>query len=119
MRGGALAEIARRRCATPAQIMLAWTIRGGVIAIPKAGGAEHVEENFRSLNVELTEEDLRDIDAAFPARREKFPSPAGRAGALPPKLRLAPGGDAAHGRPQAWAKWRVCNSRNAAALRRR
>lgn len=38
MRGGALAEIARRRCATPAQIMLAWAIRGGVIAIPKAGG---------------------------------------------------------------------------------
>lgn len=73
MRGGALAEIARRRCATPAQIMLAWTIRGGVIAIPKAGGAEHVEENFRSLNVELTEEDLRDIDAAFPAPSRKIP----------------------------------------------
>lgn len=73
MRGGALAEIARRRCATPAQIMLAWTIRGGVIAIPKAGGAEHVEENFRSLNVELTEADLRDIDAAFPAPSRKIP----------------------------------------------
>lgn len=71
MHGGALAEIARRRCATPAQVMLAWAIRGGVIAIPKAGGAVHVDENFRSLNVELTEEDLRDIDAAFPAPNAK------------------------------------------------
>lgn len=57
----------------PAQIMLAWAIRSGVIAIPKAWGAVHVDENFRSLNVELTEEDLRDIDAAFPAPSRKIP----------------------------------------------
>lgn len=37
-----------------------------VIAIPKAGSIAHVEENARSLDVVLTEKDLKEIDAGFP-----------------------------------------------------
>ena len=43
-----------------------------VIAIPKAGSIAHVEENARSLDLSLTEEDLRDIDKAFPAPKHKI-----------------------------------------------
>ena len=67
-----LAEIARRHDATPAQIMLAWVMRtANVMAIPKAGSVGHVEENARSLDICLTEDDLRDIDRAFPAPTRK------------------------------------------------
>ncbi len=69
-----LSEIARRHNATPTQIALAWVIRNpGVIAIPKAASAKHVEENFKSLSIELTEEDLQQIDKVFPAPTRKMP----------------------------------------------
>lgn len=70
----ALAEIANRHDATPTQIMLAWVMRTqNVIAIPKASSVAHVEENAGSLGITLTEEDLRDIDKAFPAPTRKIP----------------------------------------------
>lgn len=69
-----LVKIAERHHATPTQIMLAWTMRTpGIIAIPKAGSVAHVEENARSLDLTLTAEDLREIDAAFPAPVQKIP----------------------------------------------
>ena len=67
-----LIEIARRHNATSTQIMLAWVMRTqNVIAIPKASSIAHVEENARSLDISLTEEDLHDIDKAFPAPTHK------------------------------------------------
>lgn len=69
-----LTKIARRHEATPVQIALAWVMRHpGVIAIPKAGSVAHVEENHRSLSIRLTEEDLQELDAAFPAPARKIP----------------------------------------------
>lgn len=69
----ALIEIARRHNATPTQIILAWVMRTqNVIAIPKAGSIAHVEENARSLDISLTEEDLQDIDKEFPAPTHKI-----------------------------------------------
>ena len=70
----ALAEIARRRKATPAQIALAWLLRqGGTIVIPKASRPEHVRENRGALNIVLTNEDLAALDRAFPPPRGKTP----------------------------------------------
>ncbi len=67
-----LAAIARRHEATPAQVALAWVLRQpGVIAIPKAGDAEHVRANAAALKLRLTEDDLAEIDAAFPPPRRK------------------------------------------------
>lgn len=69
-----LTEIARRHNATPTQIMLAWVMRTqNVIAIPKASSSAHVEENAGSLDISLTEEDLQEIDKAFPAPTHKIP----------------------------------------------
>jgi diketogulonate reductase-like aldo/keto reductase len=69
-----LVEIARQHNASPAQIALAWTIRKpGIIAIPKAGNIAHVDDNFKSFSIDLTEEDLHDLDTAFPAPIRKIP----------------------------------------------
>ena len=62
-----LVEIARKHEASPVQIALAWILRlPGMIAIPKAGSVTHVEENYRSLSINLTAGDLELLDEAFP-----------------------------------------------------
>ena len=68
----ALAEVASRHDATPAQIALAWTIRqDGVIAIPRASSPEHVRENAAASRIQLTDGDLAAIDRAFPPPKKK------------------------------------------------
>ncbi|SDG66782.1 Aldo/keto reductase [Lentzea fradiae] len=63
----ALASVARRHDATPAQIALAWVLRlPHVNAIPKAGTADHVRDNARARDLTLTSEDLAELDRAFP-----------------------------------------------------
>jgi diketogulonate reductase-like aldo/keto reductase len=60
-------RIAARHDATPAQIALAWVLRQPkVLAIPKAGTAQHVRESHGALEVRLGQEDLDELDAAFP-----------------------------------------------------
>jgi len=67
-------RVAGRHDATPAQLCLAWVLRQrGVIAIPKAGTAEHVREDYDALELELTNDDLRELDAAFPRPRKPQP----------------------------------------------
>lgn len=61
----ALAAVAKRHNATPAQAALAWVLRRpGVIAIPKAGNPAHTRENAASADLVLTPEDLDEFDAA-------------------------------------------------------
>ena len=66
-------EVARRHGATPAQIALAWVLRSGAIAIPRARSEAHVHENRAALDILLTQEDLADLDRAFPPPRAKQP----------------------------------------------
>jgi diketogulonate reductase-like aldo/keto reductase len=67
LRDPVLATIGARHDATPAQIALAWLLhKDGVLAIPKAGRAAHVEENRKAADIRLTPSDLAEIDAAFP-----------------------------------------------------
>lgn len=63
----ALKAVASRHSATPAQIALAWLLRQrGIITIPKASHPEHVRENRQSVEINLTNDDLKQLDAAFP-----------------------------------------------------
>jgi len=63
----ALARVAHRHGATPAQIGLAWVLhRDGVCAIPKAATPDHVRENRAAIDVVLTGSDLAELDQAFP-----------------------------------------------------
>ncbi len=70
----AIAEVALRHGATPAQVCLAWVLRQeGVLAIPKASDGDHVRANAAALGVRLDDEDLRALDAAFPPPVRKQP----------------------------------------------
>lgn len=70
----ALADVAARHGATPAQIALAWVMRKpGILAIPKAGSEAHVRENADALTIRLTSEDLAELDKAFPPPSHKMP----------------------------------------------
>ena len=66
-----LAEVAvRHPGATPAQVALAWLLRqDGMMVIPKASRQEHVRENLGALDLKLTDQDLADLDRAFPPPR--------------------------------------------------
>lgn len=67
-----LRKIAGRHGATPAQVALAWTLRlENVISIPKAGTVEHVRENRAALDLVLTDQDLAELDRAFPPPTRK------------------------------------------------
>lgn len=61
-----LREIAERKKATPAQIALAWLLaqREWIVPIPGTRRFERLDENLGAVDVELTTDDLRDIDAA-------------------------------------------------------
>jgi diketogulonate reductase-like aldo/keto reductase len=70
----ALGDVAKRHDATPAQVALAWIVRGdGVIAIPKSANVAHVRENRGALNFTLTARDLEQLDASFPEPSERVP----------------------------------------------
>lgn len=70
----ALRKVAERHDATPAQVAIAWVLRHpDIITIPKAGNPEHVRENYRALEIELTSKDLRDLDKVFEPPTEKVP----------------------------------------------
>ena len=69
-----LRRVAARHDASPAQIALAWTLRHeNVVSIPKAARAAHVRDNLKAADVVLTEEDLADIDRAFPVPKRDIP----------------------------------------------
>jgi len=68
----ALAAVAKRHKATPAQIAIAWTMRhGNVISIPKASDPAHVRENAVAGAITLSPDDLAVIDAAHPPPARK------------------------------------------------
>jgi diketogulonate reductase-like aldo/keto reductase len=65
--GQALAALAQRHGKTVRQVALNFlTRRKGLFAIPKASTIEHVRENSGGAGWELTHEDSKLIDAAFP-----------------------------------------------------
>lgn len=69
-----LAALAAEHGVSAAQLALAFVLdREGVIAIPKAGRAAHVEENARALDVVITEQLRSALDALFPPPRRATP----------------------------------------------
>ena len=61
-----LREIAERKNATPAQIALAWLLaqKPWIVPIPGTRKPERLDENLGAVEVELTTDDLREINAA-------------------------------------------------------
>jgi aryl-alcohol dehydrogenase-like predicted oxidoreductase len=79
-----LGGIAKRKNATPAQIALSWLLaqKPWIVPIPGTTKLNRLEENIGAVSIQLTPEDLRDIDAAaskikvegdrYPERLEKM-----------------------------------------------
>ena len=61
-----LGTIAKKKKATPAQIALAWLLaqKPWIVPIPGTTKLHRLEENIGAVNVELTPDDLRQIDSA-------------------------------------------------------
>jgi len=61
-----LGKVAERKKATPAQIALAWLLaqKPWIVPIPGTTKLHRLEENIGALSVELTPDDLREIDSA-------------------------------------------------------
>ena len=61
-----LGKVAARKNATPAQIALAWLFaqKPWIIPIPGTTKLNRLDENIGAVTVELTPDDLRDIDSA-------------------------------------------------------
>ena len=61
-----LGSIAEKKNATPAQIALAWLLaqKPWIVPIPGTTKLHRLEENIGAVSVELTPDDLRDIDIA-------------------------------------------------------
>jgi aryl-alcohol dehydrogenase-like predicted oxidoreductase len=79
-----LAKIAHRKNATPAQVALAWLLaqKPWIVPIPGTTKLDRLDENIGAPSVNLTPDDLRDINAAadritvqggrYPERLEKM-----------------------------------------------
>src|SRR5881398_3311540 len=61
-----LGEIAKRKKATPAQIALAWLLaqKPWIVPIPGTTKLKRLEENIGAVEIELTPDDLREIEGA-------------------------------------------------------
>jgi diketogulonate reductase-like aldo/keto reductase len=72
--GGALAAVAEGLGVTPYQVALAWVLRQGAIAIPKAADIAHVRQNRAAADLDLSHEDIAVIDEAFapPSRKQRL-----------------------------------------------
>ena len=73
-----LAEFAAKRNATTAQIALAWLLaqKPWIVPIPGTTKLSRLEENMGAVALELTPEDLREIDsitANIPVQGERYP----------------------------------------------
>ncbi len=68
-----ISEIAADRGVSEAQVSLAWLREKGVTAIPKATGEDHIADNWRSLALDLDDEEVAAIDAIDETSREVDP----------------------------------------------
>ena len=68
----AIRAVAARHDATPTRVALAWVLRSeGTIAIPRTGKVAHVRDNRAALDLHLTQQDLQELESAFPAPKRK------------------------------------------------
>ena len=76
----ALRAMAAKRGVTPAQLALAWVLAQGedVVPIPGTKRRKYLEENVAAGDIMLSESELQELDAAFPAgvtAGSRYPAP--------------------------------------------
>lgn len=65
-----VAAIAEKRSKTPAQVLVRWSIDGGIIVIPKSVKSERIKENFAVFDFALTESEMAALNAL--ERQERY-----------------------------------------------
>src|SRR3989442_1590168 len=76
---GRIQTLAARKGCTPSQLALAWVLAQGddIVPIPGTKKLNYLEENLGALRVQLTAEELKDIDAIIPrAVGDRYYGPA-------------------------------------------
>ena len=78
-----VAKVAGKKRGTPAQVALAWVLaqRPWIVPIPGTTKVHRLEENLGAVNVELTRDDLREIDgvlASIPVQGARYSQGAQR-----------------------------------------
>ena len=76
----ALKAMAARRGVTPAQLALAWVLARGedIVPIPGTKRRKYLEENIAAVEIVLSEAEIQELSAAFPARvtaGSRYPAP--------------------------------------------
>jgi aryl-alcohol dehydrogenase-like predicted oxidoreductase len=71
----AVQELARRKDATPGQVALAWLLHKGddVVPIPGTKRRKYLEENIAAVAVELSPEEMAELDRALPPEKVAGP----------------------------------------------
>ena len=74
-----IAAFAAKKSATSAQVVLAWLLaqKPWIVPIPGTAKLQRLEENIGAVDVELTPDDLRELDAAtakIPVRGDRYPT---------------------------------------------
>jgi aryl-alcohol dehydrogenase-like predicted oxidoreductase len=71
----AVQELARRKGATPAQIALAWLLHKGedMVPIPGTKRRKYLEENVAAADLELSPQEMAELDAALPPEKVAGP----------------------------------------------
>jgi aryl-alcohol dehydrogenase-like predicted oxidoreductase len=66
-----LTRVGDRKGATPAQIALAWLLhkKSWIVPIPGTTSSTHFKENIGALDVQLTEDDMRELESGFAKMR--------------------------------------------------
>ncbi len=61
-------QLAKDKDITPAQLALAWVLNRGndIVPIPGTTKIKHIEENVKAADINLTEDELQEIDEIFP-----------------------------------------------------
>ncbi|EIE88229.1 hypothetical protein RO3G_12940 [Rhizopus delemar RA 99-880] len=67
-----LEEIAQRLQVSPAVVLLRWAVQHDWIIIPKSKTPERVKENARSLEIKLSEEDMKLLDNIHKTKPYRF-----------------------------------------------
>jgi diketogulonate reductase-like aldo/keto reductase len=64
-----IGRLAEKHSRTPAQVVLRWNLQHGVVTIPKSGNPARIAENARIFDFELSDDDMRALDALDEGRR--------------------------------------------------
>ena len=65
----AILKMAKKYGVTEAQVMIAWSVATGAVTIPKSSNEGRILQNAQSLEVKLTEEDMKELEEVG---REEF-----------------------------------------------